>query len=179
MRDRPDDPGDLLAGYMPQVHDRLHELAESLLLRESVTHRLDPAALVNEVYLKFNRQLELDIKGRVRFLALAATAMRQVLVDRARYEHRQKRGGHVLRLSLDALQDTLAVGDPGRDQDVLDLHRALEKLAEAEPEQARIVEMRFFAGLTEVEIARELDVSERTVRSRWGCARDWLRKELG
>lgn len=179
MRDRPDDPGDLLAGYMPQVHDRLHELAESLLLGESGSHRLDPAALVNEVYLKFDRQLELDIKGRGHFLALAATAMRQVLVDQARHHHRQKRGGHVLRLSLDELLDTTQLGDDGRAQDVLDLHLALEKLAEQDPMQARIVEMRFFAGLTEVEIARELAVSERTVRNRWAHARDWLRKELG
>lgn len=178
MNDRPDDPGDPLTGYMPQVHSRLHELAEALLQGEDAGHRLDPAALVNEVYLKFTRQLALDIRSRGHFLALAATAMRQVLVDHARHRHRQKRGGHVLRLPLDELLDTKLVGEDGREQDVLDLQRALEKLEERDPMKARIVEMRFFAGLTEVEIAVELGVSERTVRSRWRQAKEWLRKEL-
>lgn len=178
MNDRPDDPGDILAGYMPQVHRRLHELAESLLQGENTERRVDPAALINEVYLKFTRQLELDVRSRSHFMALAATAMRQVLVDHARRHHRQKRGGHVLRLPLDELLDRGLPGEDGREQDVLDLHRALEKLAEQDPMQARIVELRFFAGLTEVEIAGELAVSERTVRNRWRRAKEWLRREL-
>jgi RNA polymerase sigma factor (TIGR02999 family) len=174
MSDRPTEPGDRLAEYMCLVYGHLCKLAESRLRRERGDHTLQPAALVNEVYLKFDRQSKLDIRGRTHFLAMSATAMRQVLVDHARQRNAQKRGGHALMVTLD---ETNAI-DPGRDQDLLDLHRALEKLAELDPVEARLVEMRFFAGLTEVEVAGVLGVSERTVRDLWSHAKAWLRREL-
>lgn len=174
MSDRPSEPGDRLAEFMPLVYDHLCKLAENRLRHERCDHTLQPAALVNEVYLKFDRQDKLDIHGRTHFLAMSATAMRQVLVDHARQRKAQKRGGDALMVTLD---ETNAI-DPGRDQDLLDLHRALEKLAEADPVEARIVEMRFFAGLTEVEVAGVLGVSERTVRDLWSHAKAWLRREL-
>ena len=174
MTDRPPENGDRLAEYMPMVYAHLRKLAESRLRRERGDHTLQPTALVNEVYLKFGRQRDLDIQGRTHFLALSATAMRQVLVDHARQRNSIKRGGHALMLTL----DESAIMDDGRAQDLLDLHRALEKLSELDPLEGSIVEMRFFAGLTEVEIARELDISERTVRNQWSHAKAWLRREL-
>lgn len=174
MTDRPSEPGDRLAEYMPLVYGHLRKLAESRLRHERGNHTLQPTALVNEVYLKFDRQNKLDIQGRTHFLALSATAMRQVLVDHARQRNAKKRGGEALMVTL----DETSIIDPGRAQDMLDLHRALEKLAELDAIEARIVEMRFFAGLTELEIARELGVSERTVRDQWSHAKAWLRREL-
>ncbi|MBK7048173.1 MAG: sigma-70 family RNA polymerase sigma factor [bacterium] len=174
MTDRPSETGDRLAEYMPLVYGHLRKLAESRLRRERGNHTLQPTALVNEVYLKFDRQNKLDIQGRTHFLAMSATAMRQVLVDHARQRKAQKRGGDALLVEL----DESAIVDDGRAQDMLDLHRALEKLSELDVMEARIVEMRFFAGLTEVEIARELKVSERTVRDQWSHAKAWLRREL-
>lgn len=174
MPDRPSDPGDRLAEYMPLVYGHLRKLAESRLRQERGNHTLQPTALVNEVYLKFERQNKLDIRGRTHFLAMSATAMRQVLVDHARQRKAQKRGGDGVCITLD---ESTAI-DPGRAEDLLDLHRALEKLAELDAVEARIVEMRFFAGLTEVEIARELGVSERTIRGQWSHAKAWLRREL-
>ncbi|MBK7190278.1 MAG: sigma-70 family RNA polymerase sigma factor [bacterium] len=174
MTDRPSETGDRLAEYMPLVYGHLRKLAESRLRRERGNHTLQPTALVNEVYLKFDRQNKLDIQGRTHFLAMSATAMRQVLVDHARQRKAQKRGGDALLVEL----DESAIVDDGRAQDMLDLHRALDKLSELDEMEARIVEMRFFAGLTEVEIARELKVSERTVRDQWSHAKAWLRREL-
>lgn len=174
MADRPSDQGDPLAEYMPLVYGHLCKLAESRLRRERDGHTLQPTALVNEVYLKFERQERLDIRSRTHFLAMSATAMRQVLVDHARQRKAQKRGGDALMVTLD---EATAI-DERRAQDMLDLHRALEKLAELDPQESRVVEMRFFAGLTEVEVARELDISERTVRDLWSHAKAWLRREL-
>ncbi|MBK7670618.1 MAG: hypothetical protein IPJ24_04360 [bacterium] len=93
MTDRPSETGDRLAEYMPLVYGHLRKLAESRLRRERGNHTLQPTALVNEVYLKFDRQNKLDIQGRTHFLAMSATAMRQVLVDHARQRKAQKRGG--------------------------------------------------------------------------------------
>ncbi|MDO9695552.1 MAG: ECF-type sigma factor [Candidatus Latescibacteria bacterium] len=168
------DPHGRLNEFMPLVYKQLRELAAHRLKHERPNHTLRPTALVNEVYLKFEKQQALDIKGRTHFLAMAATAMRQVLVDHARSRNSQKRGGGALLVTL----DESAVVDDRNVQDLLDLHRALEKLAALDPVEARIVEMRFFAGLTEVEIARELDISERWVREQWTHAKAWLRKEL-
>jgi RNA polymerase sigma factor (TIGR02999 family) len=174
MSPEPANHHDRLAEYMPLVYNQLRRLAAHRLKQERCNHTLQPTALVNEVYLKFEQQQVLDIKGRTHFLAMAATAMRQVLVDHARNRNSQKRGGGAL---LVTLGESAAV-DEGNAQNLLDLHRALEKLAALDPVEARVVEMRFFAGLTEVEIARELGISERWVREQWTHAKAWLRKEL-
>ena len=167
-------PKDRIARYMPLVYDHLRKLAASRLRQERSNHTLQPTDLVNEIYLKFQRQRVMDIQGRTHFLALAATAMRQVLVDHARHRNSQKRGGGALQVTFD---ESIAFTD-GKAQNVLDLHRALEKLSTLDVQEARIVELRFFAGLTEIEIARELDVPEHTVREQWAHARAWLRREL-
>lgn len=174
MTNRPSENGDRLAEFMSLAHGQLLRLAENRLRCEHGAHPLQPAALVNEVYLKFDRQNGMDIQSRIHFLALSAMAMRHVLVDHARQRKALKRGGEALMVTL----DEAAIADDGRGQDMLDLHRALEKLAQLDPTEASIVEMRFFAGLTEVEIARELKISERTVRNQWSHAKAWLRREL-
>lgn len=165
---------DRLAEYMPLVYGHLHQLAERRLRGERSGHTLQPTALVNEVYLKFENQQTLDIQGRTHFLALAATAMRQVLIDHARNRNSQKRGGGALLITLD---ESAAIEDD-QPQDMRDLHRAIDRLAVLDPLEARVVEMRFFAGLTELEVARELGISERWVREQWVHAKAWLRKEL-
>jgi RNA polymerase sigma-70 factor, ECF subfamily len=174
MQPNPETSHDRLAEYMPLVYGHLRTLAQRRLKSERRNHTLQPTALVNEVYLKFEKQQSLDIQGRTHFLAMAATAMRQVLVDHARNRNSQKRGGGALLITLD---ESAAIDD-GNPQDMLDLHRALDKLAALDPLETRIVEMRFFAGLTEVEVARELGISERWVREQWTHAKAWLRKEL-
>lgn len=163
-----------LAQYMPLVYEQLRELAARRLRQERSGHTLQPTALVNEVYLKFQRQQALEVQGRTHFLAMAASALRQVLVDHARAHNTHKRGGGALLVTLD---ESAAIGER-QEQDLLDLHRALEKLQALDPLEARVVELRFFAGLTEVETARELDRSERWVRDQWTHAKAWLRREL-
>ena len=174
MAKKRDSAVDPLSEFMPAVYGHLKELAAARLRHERSPHTLQPTALVNEVYLKFSRQQEFNVRGRTHFLALAATAMRQVLVDHARVRRSQKRGGGGLQVTLD---ESAAAG-PDNVLDFMDLHRALEKLAAMDPVEARIVELRFFAGLTEVEVARELDISERWVREQWTHAKAWLRREL-
>lgn len=163
-----------LAQYMPLVYDQLRQLATRRLREERAGHTLQPTALVNEVYLKFQNQRELDVQGRTHFLALAASALRQVLVDHARAHNSRKRGGGAVLVALD---ESAAITERN-EQDLLDLHRALEKLQALDPLEARVVELRFFAGLTEAEIGRETGRSERWVRDQWTHAKAWLRREL-
>lgn len=163
-----------LAQYMPLVYDQLRQLATRRLREERAGHTLQPTALVNEVYLKFQNQRELDVQGRTHFLALAASALRQVLVDHARAHNSRKRGGGAVLVALD---ESAAITERN-EQDLLDLHRALEKLQALDPLEARVVELRFFAGLTEAEIGREMGRSERWVRDQWTHAKAWLRREL-
>lgn len=163
-----------IGAMMPLVYRQLHRLAARALKGERPGHTLQPTALVNEVYLKFERQQELSFENRTHFLALAATAMRQVLVDHARARRASKRGGGIVMVTLDEAAG-LAAADG---QDVLALHDALERLAALDPDEARIVEMMFFGGLTQVEIASHLGRSERWVRDQWLHAKAWLRREL-
>jgi RNA polymerase sigma factor (TIGR02999 family) len=159
---------------MPLVYDQLRKLAARRMRGQRGIRTLQPTALVNEVYLKLHRHPSLAIQDRTHFMALAATAMRQVLVDQARRRSSQKRGGGVLLVSLDHLP---GVGDK-ETQNFLDIHRAIDELNVLDPIAAQIVELRYFAGLTEVEIAKELGYSERWVRQRWTHARAWLRNKL-
>jgi RNA polymerase sigma factor (TIGR02999 family) len=159
---------------MPLVYEQLRKLAARGLKRERPDHALQPTALVNEVYLKFRQQRRLDVHGRTHFLAVAAVAMRQILVDHARARMAAKRGGDAVRVTLDE-----ATQLPSREaQDVLALDAALAKLAELDAQEAQIVELSFFGGLTQVEIANQLGVSERHVRGQWLHAQAWLRREL-
>ena len=159
---------------MPLVYTEFQRLARKQLSGEGENHTLQPTALVNEVYLKMIQQDRVDWKGKTHFFAIGAQAMRRILIDHARKRNRIKRGGDRARVEFDV---DLALS-PGKDEDLLALEDALEKLEKLDERQARIVELRFFGGLTVSEVAEVLDVSKRTVESDWTMVRAWLRREL-
>lgn len=160
---------------MPLVFDQLHGLAERLLRHERAGHTLQPTALVNEAYVRMVRHNKIDWKGKTHFFAIGARNMRRILVDHARHRKRHKRGGEMQRIPL---TDDLCVSNRN-DEDVLAVEDALQKLAELDPRQEQIVELRFYGGLTVEEVAEVLGVSKRTVESDWTMVRAWLRRELG
>lgn len=172
--DPPSSPRRTTSRLLPEVYDELRSLAANYLRQERPDHTLQPTALVHEVFLKLSNQSRLEVVDRTHFLALAAGAMRQILVDHARAHHALKRGGNWQRITID---ESLAVSEGGS-EDVLVLDDALRRLAAEDPRAAHIVEMRYFAGLTEVEIAAEMGMSERWVRGQWAFARAWLRKAM-
>jgi RNA polymerase sigma-70 factor (ECF subfamily) len=156
------------------VYDDLRRLAGRYLKQERVGHTLQATALVNEAYLKLIDQTEADWRGRSHFFAVGAQAMRRVLVNHAKSKKRLKRGGQGRRIPLD---EPLAISAE-RDEDVLALDEALEKLAALDPRQAKLVELRFFGGLNVEETAEVLGISKRTVEREWAACRAWLRREL-
>ena len=160
---------------VPLVQAELRQLARSYLRRERADHTLQPTALVNEAYLRLVDQRGLRWQNRAHFFGIAARLMRQILVDHARARDAEKRGG----ADLERLSLTQAERVAGReDVDVLALNEALERLAEFDPQQARVVELKFFAGLTIEETGEVLNVSHATVERDWKLARAWLRREL-
>jgi RNA polymerase sigma factor (TIGR02999 family) len=161
---------------VPMVHGELRTLAARQLGREWRHDRLQITAIVNEAYLKLFEQHEVDWQNRGHFFAIAAQVMRRILIDHARRQTRQKRGGGAAALELDA-----AIPLPAQSVDVvdvLDLDRALTRLEALDPGQARIVEMRFFGGLTIDETAAALAVSPATIKREWAIAKGWLFREL-
>lgn len=163
----------------PMIYDELKRLAQRYL-SGSTSRTLQPTALVHEAYLKLAEPGNADPRSATHFRAIAAVAMRHVLVDHARGADRLKRGGDRRRVTLTALgDDGSAVEEPQGALDAEDLETALARLAAVDARAARVVELRFFGGLTEVEIAALLGVTERTVRNDWRMARAWLRVELG
>ena len=159
---------------MMAVYGELHDLARWYLRRETPGHTLRPTALVHEAYLKMIDQQKVDWQGRTHFLAVAAQAMRRVLVDHARSKKRKKRGGSRRRLTLD---EQLVI-HRDCEEDIVAVDDALESLARLDAQQARIVEMRFFAGMKVDEVAAALGVSKRSVEREWTAARAWLRQQL-
>jgi RNA polymerase sigma factor (TIGR02999 family) len=160
---------------LPLVFDELRRLAASYLRRERAGHTLQPTALVNEAYLRLVDQEGAQWQNRAHFFGIAANLMRQILVDHARQRSADKRGGSQLqRLSLTQAERLVRQ----EELDVLALNEALERLAEFDPQQARIVELKFFGGLTIEETAEVLGVSHATVEREWKLARAWLRREL-
>ena len=159
---------------MPVVYEQLRRLAGSMLNHESPGQTLQPTALVHETYLRMADQTRVDWKGKTHFFAIGAKMMRRILVDHARGKKRHKRGGDVSRIPL---TDDLCVTSRN-DEDILAVEDALTKLAELDPRQAEIVELRFFGGLTVEEVAEVLRVSKRTVEAEWTMVRAWLRREL-
>jgi RNA polymerase sigma factor (TIGR02999 family) len=157
------------------LYDELRAVARRDLAGERIGHTLQPTALVNEAWLRlFGSEGNNGFENRAHFFAAASTAIRRVLADHARKRHAEKRGGGLGRVPLEEVD----VGGPVRSEDVLALDEALERLAQFAPEQARIVEMRFFGGMTTPELARALSVSESTIERHWRLARAWLRGEL-
>jgi RNA polymerase sigma-70 factor, ECF subfamily len=159
---------------MPVVYDELRRLARSHLRRERPNHTLQPTALVNEAYLRLVDQARVNWRDRAHFFGIAARLMRQILVNYAEARHAAKRGGAGERLSLSAAEPIAR--EPELDLTALD--EALNRLEELDPPQARIVELRYFAGLTIEEIAEVMSISPATVKREWSTARAWLRREL-
>lgn len=170
-----DDREGAVAALYPLVYDELRRFARAALDAERVEHTLQATALVHEAYLKLVDQHRASYADRTHFFAVAAQAIRRILVDHARHRGRQRRGGDWKRLDFEVLLD-LPSNLP--QADLLDLEDALEKLAELDPVKVQVVEMSFFAGLTHEEIGAALGVSTRTVERYWQFARAWLFREL-
>lgn len=164
-----------LDDLLPVVHDDLHRLAAAYMQREPAGHALQPTALVNEAYLRLIDQHRVKWRNRAHFFGVAAGMMRRILVDYARRRRAERRGGKWERVTVSGLE--LPANEP-EPIDVLALHEALERLAEFDSQQARIVELRYFAGLTIEEAAEVVGVSEATVSREWTIAKAWLRAHL-
>lgn len=160
---------------MPLVYDELHRLAANYLRRERRQHTLQPTALVNELYLKIFDQQRIHWRNRAQFFGVAAQLMRRILVDHARAHQSMKRGGDRFCVSL---RNVAGVFGAEPDADLLEIHDALNRLEEFDPDQARIVELRFFAGLTIKETAEFLKTSHATVEREWKIAKAFLKSEL-
>jgi RNA polymerase sigma-70 factor, ECF subfamily len=162
------------AKLLSLVYDELRRLAGRYMRRERQNHTLQPTALVHEAYLKmFERQPE-NWQSRAHFLGIAARVMRQILVDHARGHTREKRGGGEQKVQLD--EDLVFA--PERSLEILKLDETLQRLAKLDPRQARVVELRFFGGLTVEETADVMGISPKTVKREWSLAKAWLHGEL-
>lgn len=159
---------------LPLVQQSLHEIARGLLRRERGDHSLEPSAIVNELYLKLVDQRQVSWRDRAHFYGVSAQIMRNVLVDHARRKQSEKRGGGMTRVSL----SRSFAAPEANSIDVVVLDDALTQLEAVYPQQSRIVELRFFAGMTIEETAEALDISPATVKREWSMARAWLRRAL-
>ena len=168
--------GDKEAGdaLFDAVYVELRNCAARYLIRERRGHTLQPTALVHEAYLRMADQAKVDWQSRAQFIALSASMMRRILVDHARAHGADKRGGDWDRLSIDIAEIEQA-HDPA---DLLEMDAAVEELAAADPFQARLVDLRFFGGLSIEETAAVLDSSTATVKREWALARAWLFRRL-
>jgi RNA polymerase sigma factor (TIGR02999 family) len=163
-----------LEKLIPLVFEDLRQIAGRLFRREADSHTLQPTALVNEVYLRLMEQRKVHWQNREQFFGVASLLMRRILVDYAKGRQAAKRGSGAPKVPLD---ETIAVPEL-RDVDVVALDEALSRLAEIDPRQERIVELRFFMGLSNEEIAEILKISVTTVKREWRTARLWLYREL-
>jgi RNA polymerase sigma factor (TIGR02999 family) len=160
---------------MPLVYDELRRLANNYLRREPTGHTLQPTALVNEAYLKLIGQRTVNWQNRAHFFAISAKLMRRILVDHARQRQAAKRGGSAQqRLSITSAETLIQQPEI----DLLALNEALDELARMDPQQGRIVELKFFGGLSIEETAAVLGISHATVERDWKMARAWLRRQL-
>jgi len=176
-KSRPEEAARLLGGDADDpselVYAELRRLAAAFLRRERAGHTLQPTALVHEAWAKLARLSASHWQSRAHFLAVAARAMRRVLVNHALARQSLKRGGDRRQVTLDA-----PLRSPGGGVDTLELHDAIERLADLDARKARLVEMRFFAGMSVEEVATVLGVSRSTVEADWRFARAWLSREL-
>ena len=159
---------------MTMVYDELHRLAHRYMQRESPGHTLQTSALLNEAFVRLVDQKNVQWQNRAHFFAIAAQMMRRILVDYARSRNYAKRGGGARAVSLD---ETLIVSD-ARNEEVVNVHEALERLTEFDSRKGQIVELRFFGGLSIDETAEVLGVSPGTVMRDWTVAKAWLRREI-
>lgn len=166
---------DVMNELLPLIYDELHKRAAAYLRRERPNHTLQPTALVHEAYLKLIDQRKDNWESRSHFFAIAAQAMRRILVDHAKNRHRQKRGGSVEDLPL---EDALLAAAEESNVDVIALNDAMAKLAKIDPQQERIVELRYFGGLSLDEAAHVLGISRATAARDWQVAKAWLHREI-
>jgi RNA polymerase sigma-70 factor, ECF subfamily len=159
---------------LPIVYAELHRLAAHYMRGERAGQTIQATELVHEAYLRLLGDEKIEWQGRAHFMAMAATSMRRILVDRARRKSADKRGGGEVRVPLDELN----IFTPERSKELLALDAALDQLAKLSPRQSRIVELRFFAGLDIDEIAKLERLSPRTVKYDWSAARAWLHREI-
>jgi RNA polymerase sigma factor (TIGR02999 family) len=165
-----------LATLMPIVYDELRRLAGRYLRRERPGQTLQPTALVHDLYLRLLQDSNLSWQNRAHFFGIAAQSMRRILIERARARGAAKRGGGQVRVTFDPELGVAALDSP---IDIETLDEALTRLAEMDPELARVVEVRFFGGLSIEEAAETLGISPATVKRRWTLARAWLVRDLG
>jgi RNA polymerase sigma factor (TIGR02999 family) len=165
---------DALAELLPLVYDELRRVARDQMRRERPGATLQATALVHEAWLRLSASRGLAPRDRSHFVALAARVMRRVLIERARARHAQKRGGPAVRVPI----DDLPLAAPSPDADLLALDGALDELTRLDPQQARLVELRFFGGLDVDETAAALGLSPATVKRRWASARAFLARAL-
>jgi RNA polymerase sigma factor (TIGR02999 family) len=164
-----------LEELMPLVYGELRRLASAYLRRERANHTLQSTALVNEAFLRLVNQQDVQWHNRAHFYAIAAQMIRRILVDYARAQHAEKRGAGAVKLELD---EAIAVAPQAGDVDLLGLNDALEQLARLDQRQSRIVELRFFAGLSIEETAEVMHLSPASIKREWQTARAWLFREM-
>src|SRR5438094_9995721 len=163
-----------LAELTPLVYEELRRLAHHFMEGQRPDHTLQTTVLVNEAYLRLADQTNPNWQNRAHFFAVAARAMRQIVVDYARSQQSQKRGGGLLRIEL----DEAAFLSPEESKEIVDLHEALERLATLDSRKAQVVELKYFGGLNYDEMAEVLKISRVTVRRDWEFAKAWLYDEL-
>jgi len=159
---------------MPAIYDELRRQAARYLRQERPGHTLQTTALIHEAYVRLVDQRNVQWQNRAHFFGIAAQMMRRILVDHARTKKRAKRGGSDIKVSL----DDAAVAVKGQDLDVVAVDEALSRLAKIDEQQSRVVELRFFSGLTVEETAEVMGISPATVKRDWSMAKAWLHREL-
>jgi RNA polymerase sigma-70 factor (ECF subfamily) len=164
-----------LEALLQLVYDELHRQAVRFFHRERAGHTLQPTALVNEVYLRLINQHEVNWQNRAQFFGIAAEMMRRILVSHARGRQARKRGGAAQHITL----DEGVAAEPQRDLNLLALDDALTRLEQLDPEKSRMIELRFFSGLSVQETAEAMGVSPRTIDRQWQTAKAWLYREIG
>ncbi len=170
-----DGDAEVLDDLLPLVYKELRRQAAGYLRRERSDHTLQPTALINEAYLKLIDQRDVKWQNRAHFFAIAAQAMRRILVDYARERHREKRGGAAENLPID---EALTIVSQEKSVDLVALDEALNNLAQFDERQAKVVELRYFSGLSIDEAAEVLNVSNVTIRRDWNMAKAWLHQEI-
>lgn len=181
LQEASDGDSSAAARLLPIVYAQLRATAQKAMASERPDHTLQATALVHEAYAKLVHGAPIDWVNRAHFYDAAARAMRQILIDHARSKSAEKRGGGAARMTIDQACEPAAPGPnhAAKQLDVLALDEALRKLAEVDPRQARIVELRMFGGLTVDEVADAIEMSPRTVELDWRMARAWLSRALG
>jgi RNA polymerase sigma factor (TIGR02999 family) len=165
---------DALDELTPRVLRELHRIAARQMAGERSDNTLQATALINEAYVRLIDWEGVDWQNRAHFFGVCAQFMRRILVDKARAKRGPKRGGGAIKTEL----DEAAVFQPGRSRDIVELDEALKRLEEIDPRKSRIVELRYFAGLSVKETSAVLQTSERTVLREWNLAKAWLYREL-